>query len=96
VREQHTIEDVCRLSGSIRLLALDHRADESLFDLDLNPSDPSPIAVVVGPEGGLSEQELEALVAAGATRVRMGPGVMRTSSAGPVALALLHQKLGHW
>jgi len=39
---------------------------------------------------------LDALVAAGATRVKMGPGVMRTSTAGPIALALLHQKLGHW
>lgn len=96
VREPHTIDEVCNLSRSIRVLALDHRAENSLFDLDLDPSDLSPIAVVVGPEGGLSEQELDALVSAGASRVKMGPGVMRTSTAGPVALALLHQKLGHW
>jgi len=84
------------MSPSIRMLALDHRANDSLFDLPLDLLDDSPIAVVVGPEGGLSEEELDALVAAGATRVKMGPGVMRTSTAGPIALALLHQKLGHW
>jgi len=96
VREPHTIDEICGLGGSVRVLALDHRAEDSLFDLPLDPLDEYPIAVVVGPEGGLSEQELDALVAAGATRVKMGPGVMRTSTAGPIALALLHQKLGHW
>jgi len=96
VHEPHTIDEVCALSGSIRLLALDHRVNDSLFELPLDSAEDSPIAVVVGPEGGLSEQELDALVAAGATRVKMGPGVMRTSTAGPIALALLHQKLGHW
>jgi 16S rRNA (uracil1498-N3)-methyltransferase len=96
VRKPHTLDQVCILSDSVRLLALDHRAEDSLFDLEFDPLDETPIALVVGPEGGLSEQELVELVAAGATRVKMGPGVMRTSTAGPIALALLHQKLGHW
>jgi len=54
------------------------------------------LAVVVGPEGGLSEAELDRLVAAGARTVRLGPHVLRTSTAGPVALALLAQRLGRW
>ncbi|MDY3678238.1 MAG: 16S rRNA (uracil(1498)-N(3))-methyltransferase [Actinomyces urogenitalis] len=54
------------------------------------------IAVVVGPEGGISSEETAALEAAGATTVRLGPHVMRTASAGPVALAVLAQRAGLW
>ncbi|HEX5331428.1 MAG TPA: 16S rRNA (uracil(1498)-N(3))-methyltransferase [Cellulomonas sp.] len=56
----------------------------------------SEVLVVVGPEGGISARELEALVGAGATAVRLGPHVLRTSTAGPIALALLAQRLGRW
>jgi 16S rRNA (uracil1498-N3)-methyltransferase len=58
---------------------------------------PGPVhtaAVVVGPEGGLSEGEVEALVAAGAVRARLGPRILRTETAGPVGLALLQARYG--
>ena len=58
--------------------------------------EPPVLGVVVGPEGGISEQEVSALEAAGATMVRLGPHVMRTASAGPVALAVLAQRAGLW
>jgi 16S rRNA (uracil1498-N3)-methyltransferase len=45
--------------------------------------------VVVGPEGGITEGELAALVAAGGRPVRLGPEVLRSSTAGPAALAIL-------
>ncbi|NMR19315.1 16S rRNA (uracil(1498)-N(3))-methyltransferase [Cellulomonas fimi] len=54
------------------------------------------LLVVVGPEGGISERELTALTDAGARAVRLGPHVMRTSTAGPVALAVLAQRMGRW
>ena len=54
------------------------------------------VAVIVGPEGGIGEDEVAALVAAGAQPVRLGPHVLRTSTAGPVALAVLAQRLGFW
>ncbi|WP_069387630.1 16S rRNA (uracil(1498)-N(3))-methyltransferase [Cellulosimicrobium cellulans] len=54
------------------------------------------VLVVVGPEGGISEREIEALTAAGAVAARLGPHVLRTSTAGPVAIALLAQRLGRW
>ncbi|WP_435736321.1 16S rRNA (uracil(1498)-N(3))-methyltransferase [Cellulosimicrobium sp. PMB13] len=54
------------------------------------------ILVVVGPEGGISDRELDALTAAGAVAARLGPHVLRTSTAGPVAIALLAQRLGRW
>lgn len=47
------------------------------------------VLLVVGPEGGISPAELEALTAAGAQVVRLGSTVLRSSSAGPAALAVL-------
>ena len=47
------------------------------------------VLLVVGPEGGISPEEVEALVVAGATPVRLGDLVLRASTAGPAALAVL-------
>lgn len=58
--------------------------------------EPPVLAVVVGPEGGISDAEVGALEDAGATTVRLGPHVLRTASAGPVALAVLAQRAGLW
>jgi 16S rRNA (uracil1498-N3)-methyltransferase len=54
------------------------------------------VLVVVGPEGGLSAAEVAALESAGAAVARLGPHVLRTSTAGPVAIALLAERLGRW
>lgn len=54
------------------------------------------VLVVVGPEGGIAPDELDRLLSAGAVAVRLGPWVLRTSTAGPVALALLADRLGRW
>ncbi len=57
---------------------------------------PAEVVVVVGPEGGIAERELTALADAGAQLTRLGPTVLRTSTAGPVALGVLAQRLGRW
>ncbi len=54
------------------------------------------VFLVVGPEGGLSDAEIAALEGAGAQPVRLGPHVLRTSTAGPIAVAVLAQRLGRW
>jgi 16S rRNA (uracil1498-N3)-methyltransferase len=51
--------------------------------------DHGDVLVVVGPEGGITPEEVDSLVAAGAVAVRLGPTVLRSSSAGPAALAVL-------
>ena len=50
--------------------------------------------VVVGPEGGLSEGEVTRLRSAGAVVAGLGPRILRTETAGPVALALLQARYG--
>jgi 16S rRNA (uracil1498-N3)-methyltransferase len=55
---------------------------------------PARAAVVVGPEGGLADDEVEALRAAGAVVAGLGPRLLRTETAGPVAVALLQARWG--
>ena len=68
-------------------LVLHEEATEPLAGVDLPAS--GDVLVVVGPEGGIAPREVEALVAAGALPVRLGGTILRASSAGPAALAVL-------
>ena len=54
------------------------------------------IVLIVGPEGGISPDELTAFTNAGATSARLGESVLRTSTAGAVAAAVLMTATGRW
>jgi 16S rRNA (uracil1498-N3)-methyltransferase len=54
------------------------------------------VVVVVGPEGGLTDEEVDALVGAGAVSVRLGAEVLRTSTAGVAAVAALLSRTSRW
>ncbi len=54
------------------------------------------LMLVVGPEGGIADDEIEQLSAASATAVRLGPTVLRTSTAAAVALGALGALTGRW
>lgn len=78
-----------------RVLVLHETASTPLAALAW--SDPrQPVWIVVGPEGGISDGELELLQSAGGEAVRLGPTVLRASSAGPAALAALAVMRGTW
>jgi len=85
-----------RLAAGVRMLVLEPSAERKLTALDLSPTDTTPLVLVVGPEGGISPRELALLTGAGATLVRLGDEVLRTSTAGPAALAVLNAALGRW
>jgi 16S rRNA (uracil1498-N3)-methyltransferase len=55
---------------------------------------PTRIAMLIGPEGGLSENEQEAAIAAGFQPLRMGPRILRTETAAIAALAALQHNFG--
>jgi 16S rRNA (uracil1498-N3)-methyltransferase len=81
------------LAGETRMLVLD---PESQLALSAFEPDDRDIVLVVGPEGGIAPAELSRLHAAGAESVRLGGTVLRTSTAGPAAIAVLSAKLGRW
>jgi len=76
------------------VLVLHESASVPLHQADLPEA--GEVLVVVGPEGGISDREVTALTDAGAVVCRLGPHVLRTSTAGPVALAMLADRLGRW
>jgi 16S rRNA (uracil1498-N3)-methyltransferase len=60
------------------------------------PPPAGEVVLVVGPEGGLSPEELSAFEAAGAAAYRLGPTVLRTSTAGTAALSVLLSRTPRW
>lgn len=66
-------------------LVLDPRASMTLNQV----SKAEHYTLVVGPEGGISQDELDTLDSNGFIRVRLGHGVLRASNAGPAAIAAL-------
>lgn len=81
-------------SGGV-VLVLHESADEPMARFVVSESC-AEVLVVVGPEGGIDADELAALTAVGGRAVRLGPQVLRTSSAGPAALVLLSRATGRW
>lgn len=76
--------DVCSGSPALagQAFVLHEQADTDLFSVDLRPGD---VTVIVGPEGGLTDDEVNGLQAAGAEVVGLGAPIMRTSTAGAAA-----------
>jgi 16S rRNA (uracil1498-N3)-methyltransferase len=62
--------------------------------LDALPRPATSVTVLIGPEGGLTNAEQEAAVAAGFLPVRLGPRVLRTETAAIAALTLLQREFG--
>jgi 16S rRNA (uracil1498-N3)-methyltransferase len=81
------------LAKVTRMLVLEPTAEVALSAIETDDRD---VVLVVGPEGGIAPAELSRLEAAGATAVRLGSTVLRTSSAGPAAIAVLNARLGRW
>ena len=63
---------------------------------ELSVAQPDSLLLIVGPEGGIADDEISALSDAGATAVRLGPTVLRTSTAAAVALGALGALTPRW
>lgn len=75
---------------AVRIL-LNPAATQTLADL---PPSASTVAVLIGPEGGLTESEAALASAAGFTPLRLGPRILRTETAPLAALTLLQYRYG--
>ncbi|MGP4055781.1 16S rRNA (uracil(1498)-N(3))-methyltransferase [Mycobacterium sp. 4D054] len=76
------------------VLLLHESATRSFAEMPVAQAD--SLTLIVGPEGGVADDELAALTAAGAVAVRLGPTVLRTSTAAAVALGALGALTGRW
>lgn len=87
-----TTRQVADLMADVDLaLVLHEEATEHIADVDLPAS--GRIAMVIGPEGGIAPEELSAFAAVGARPVLISDGVLRTSTAGAVAVGQLQALL---
>lgn len=76
------------LSGCI-IFAYEHEKTQTLRSL-LEDGCPEKASVVIGPEGGFTSKEAQALLAAGAVPVSLGPRILRSETAAPYVLAQLN------
>jgi 16S rRNA (uracil1498-N3)-methyltransferase len=83
-----------RVAAADLAILLDPDAPDGLARLPV--PDRGEIVVVVGPEGGVSPAETAIMTGAGAVPARLGPTVLRSSSAGAVAAALALAHSGRW
>jgi 16S rRNA (uracil1498-N3)-methyltransferase len=90
----HTTKDIAALAAASVVLVLEPTATTPLTSVALPAA--GDIVLVVGPEGGIAPDELDALESVGACLVRLGSTVLRTSTAGPAAVAVLSTSLGRW
>jgi 16S rRNA (uracil1498-N3)-methyltransferase len=88
-----TAELITRVKGQLTLV-LHESAVDVLSAKHVAQAD--SLLLVVGPEGGITDDELAALMGAGAASVRLGPTVLRTSTAAAVALGALGVLTGRW
>jgi 16S rRNA (uracil1498-N3)-methyltransferase len=88
-----TAEVAARLADATGLV-LHEDATDPLATVPVPPD--RDVVVVVGPEGGISPDELDDFTAVGARPVRLGGPVLRTSTAGAAALAVLSARLDRW
>ena len=75
-------------------LVLHESATVKLTELPIAQAD--SLLLIVGPEGGIADDEVAALASAGATAVQLGPSVLRTSTAAAVALGALGALTSRW
>ena len=73
-------------------LVRDPQASTSIVGLQLE----NEVTIVVGPEGGFAQHEIDSLASQGFVGVRLGASILRTSSAGPAAIAALMALSGQW
>ncbi|MEH3143027.1 MAG: 16S rRNA (uracil(1498)-N(3))-methyltransferase [Mycobacterium kyogaense] len=88
------LAELVRAAAPEPVLVLHESAELPLAEIPLAGA--AAVLLVVGPEGGITDAELATLTEAGARIVRLGPSVLRTSTAAAVALGALGVLTPRW
>jgi 16S rRNA (uracil1498-N3)-methyltransferase len=85
---------VSRVKAARLALVLHESAAQPLAAIEV--PDAGEVLIVIGPEGGITDSELAAMTEAGGVAVRLGPSVLRTSTAGAVAAGVVLSRTSRW
>ncbi|RIJ77090.1 16S rRNA (uracil(1498)-N(3))-methyltransferase [Nakamurella silvestris] len=95
VHDLHTTKDLLTVIDQAELALVLHEAEATPLTGITFPA-AGDVVLIIGPEGGIAPEELTAFRAAGAVPVRLGHEVLRTSTAGAVALGAIGALTGRW
>ena len=91
----HSTESlISKIQDLQNIFVLHESAEKRLSQIEINQE--ADLFLIVGPEGGLSEIEVNAFVAAGAKIVRLGESVLRAANAGAAATSVVMSRTGKW
>ena len=85
---------ISKIKGLQNIFVLHESAENRLSQIEINQE--ANVILIVGPEGGLSEIEINAFVTAGAKIVRLGESVLRAANAGAAAASVVMSRTGKW
>ncbi len=91
----HTTSEAARLVADARLALVLHEGTSTPISACDMPGD-GDVVLVIGPEGGITDDELGAFTAVGAKAVRLGSSVLRSSTAGVAAAAIVLARTSRW
>lgn len=85
---------ILKIKGLENIFVLHEAAQSRLSQIEINEE--ADVILIVGPEGGLSEFEVNTFIAAGAKVVRLGESVLRAANAGAAATSVVMSRTGKW
>jgi 16S rRNA (uracil1498-N3)-methyltransferase len=85
---------ISKIKGLQNIFVLHESAENRLSQIEINQE--VDVILIVGPEGGLSEIEVNTFTDAGAKVVRLGESVLRAANAGAAAVSVVMSRTGKW
>ena len=90
-----TTQDIVDEIAKVDLALVFHESATMTISQVVSPG-AQKVAIIIGPEGGLTDEELETFAGAGAKVVLMGRPILRSAHAGLAALAAVNTALSVW
>ena len=95
IANTHSTESlISKIRDLQNIFVLHESAENRLSQIEINQE--ADVILIVGPEGGLSEFEVNTFTAAGAKVVRLGESVLRAANAGAAATSVVMSRTGKW